>query len=99
MTEHTFQLHDISPLEVYGVNNLRLQRLEAGFPDVKIVARGDELKIKGEAEKIDALKAILSSLLEEIRRKGRISENRFSELIVPRSGPDQKKSRLWIVFG
>ncbi|MEL6588648.1 MAG: PhoH family protein [Bacteroidota bacterium] len=93
MTEHTFQLHDISPLEVYGVNNLRLQRLEAGFPDVKIVARGDELKIKGEAEKIDALKAILSSLLEEIRRKGRISENRFSELIVPRSGPDQKQSK------
>lgn len=93
LTEHTFQLHDISPLEVYGVNNLRLQRLEAGFPDVKIVARGDELKIKGEAEKIDALKAILSSLLEEIRRKGRISENRFSELIVPRSGQDQNQAK------
>ncbi|MEM6346345.1 MAG: PhoH family protein [Bacteroidota bacterium] len=86
MTEHTFQLHDISPLEVYGVNNLRLQRLEEGFPEIKIVARGDELKIKGEAEKIDALKSILTSLLDEIRRKGRISENRFTELIVPQSG-------------
>ncbi|MFK7924751.1 MAG: PhoH family protein [Bacteroidia bacterium] len=90
MTEHTFQLHDISPLEVYGVNNLRLQRLEEGFPEIKIVARGDELKIKGEAEKVDALKSILTSLLDEIRRKGRISENRFTELIVPQGDPENQ---------
>lgn len=90
MIEHTFQLHDISPLEVYGVNNLRLQRLEEGFPEIKIVARGNELKIKGEAEKVDRLKSILTSLLDEIRQKGRISENRFTELIVPPGGPENQ---------
>ncbi|MEM9987059.1 MAG: PhoH family protein [Bacteroidota bacterium] len=85
MIEHTFFLEDISPLEVYGVNNLRLQQIEEGFPGIKFVARGDELKVSGEAEKIDKLKEILGDLLTEIRRKGRISENRFSEIILPNS--------------
>ncbi|GAB4413641.1 MAG: PhoH family protein [Bacteroidia bacterium] len=83
MTEYTFLLEDISPLEVYGVNNLRLQQIAEGFPEVKFVARGEELKVRGESEKVERLKAIMGALLEEIRRKGRLSENRFSELILP----------------
>lgn len=85
MTEHTFLLEDISPLEVYGVNNLRLHQIEEGFPEVKFVARGDELRVKGEETKVERLKAILGALFAEIRRKGRVSENRFSELILPES--------------
>jgi phosphate starvation-inducible PhoH-like protein len=94
LTEHTFLLQDISPLEVYGVNNLRLQRLEEGYPGIKIVARGDELKIKGETEKIEKLKTILNALLEEIRRKGHLSENRFSELIHPSGEPEKNQENL-----
>jgi phosphate starvation-inducible PhoH-like protein len=85
LTEHIFVLEGISPLEVFGVNNLRLQQIEDGYPEVKFVARGDELKVRGEEEKIKALKAVLSTLFEEIRKKGRISDNRFSEIIHPGS--------------
>ncbi|WNJ20935.1 PhoH family protein [Pontibacter sp. G13] len=81
MTEFTFLLEDISPLEIYGVNNLRLHQIEAGFPDVKVVARGDALRIQGEKEKVDKLKVILGGLLEEVKKKGRVSDNRFEELI------------------
>jgi phosphate starvation-inducible protein PhoH and related proteins len=85
LTEHTFLLEDISPLEVYGVNNLRLHQIEEGFPEIKFVARGDELRVKGDDAKIEHLKAILGALFAEIRRKGRVSENRFNELILPES--------------
>ena len=81
LTEHVFFLEDISPLEVYGVNNLRLQQIEDGFPDVKFVARGDELKVQGTSERVEAIKGIIDSLLEEIRKRGRISETRFVEFL------------------
>jgi len=81
LTEYTFLLEDISPLEIYGVNDSRLHQIKDGFPGVKIVARGDELKIKGNEEKIEKLKAILTALLEEVRKKGKISDNRFHELL------------------
>ncbi|MDX2250573.1 MAG: PhoH family protein [Bacteroidia bacterium] len=85
MVEHTFLLEDISPLEVYGVNNVRLHQIEEGFPGVKFVARGDELKVQGEAERIEKIKAILAAIFDEIKRKGRISENKFSEILLPSS--------------
>lgn len=92
MTEHVFVLDDISPLEVYGVNNLRLQQIEEGFPGVKFVARGDELKVRGQDEKIAKLKIILGALLEEIRKKGKVSENRFSEILLPEEGEAREAS-------
>ncbi|MEL6135274.1 MAG: PhoH family protein, partial [Bacteroidota bacterium] len=41
------------------------------------------LKVKGEEEKVAKLKELLDSLFEEIRKRGRISENKFSEMLYP----------------
>ncbi|MEZ4848341.1 MAG: hypothetical protein R3B93_06920 [Bacteroidia bacterium] len=94
MTEHIFVLDNISPLEVYGVNNSRLQQIEEGFPEIKFVARGDELKIRGEEEKIEKLKSILGALFEEIKKRGRVSENRFNEILLPESHQENPKIPL-----
>ncbi|MEL6628327.1 MAG: PhoH family protein [Bacteroidota bacterium] len=88
MAEHTFLLDDISPLELYGVNDSRLSKIKKGFPEVRIVARGDALKVKGEEEKVAKLKELLDALFEEIRKRGRISENRFSEMLHPEESGD-----------
>lgn len=81
MVEHIFQLSDINLIELYGVNNTRLQTIETGYPDLRFIARGDELKVQGEQERVDRIKAVLTYLFEEIRRRGRISESRFNEII------------------
>lgn len=94
MTEHTFLLENISPLEVYGVNNLRLQLIEEGFPEIKVFARGEELKIKGEEEKVAKLKSILSSIFEEIRKRGRISENKFNEMLIHTEHEENERIQL-----
>ena len=83
MAEFIFPLTDINPLELLGVNNTRLQIIENGFPELRIIARGDELKIIGESEKMIRLKEVLNTLFEEIRRRGKISENRFNEILSP----------------
>ena len=82
MTEHTFILEDISPLEIYGVNNARLRQIESSHPEIKIIARGEELKIKGPEDLLKTLKATLTQILLEIKKKGKISENRFNELLL-----------------
>jgi phosphate starvation-inducible PhoH-like protein len=102
LTEHIFYLTDLNLLEVYGVNDNRLSMIQAGYPDVKIIARGDELKISGEEPRIDKLKNILGYLFDEIRRKGSITENRFSEILTPEhkvveNGSSQDKEVL--LFG
>jgi phosphate starvation-inducible PhoH-like protein len=85
LAEHIFVLEDINPLEIYGVNNLRLRQIKNEFPDVKLVARGDELKLSGEEGKVKKLAEIIQSLLNEVKKRGIISENRFSELLEPQA--------------
>ena len=82
MREHTFLLEDISPLQVYGVNNLRLQQIEKGFPEVKVIARGEELKLASANQaKVEQLVSILDAILAVIRKKGNISQNKFDEML------------------
>ncbi len=94
LTEHTFSLQNISPLEIFGVNDQRLRQIEQGHPGVRFVARGDELKVRGEAEKVERLRQILETLFSEIQRKGHVSENRFQELIQPEPGRSKSANPL-----
>lgn len=90
MAEHTFSLQHISPLEVYGVNDIRLRQIQSNFPEVQFVARGEDLKISGEKEKIDQLKVIIQALVEEVGKRGPLSENRFLEILQPDNRPAQQ---------
>lgn len=90
MAEHTFSLQHISPIEVYGVNDNRLRQIQSDFPEVRFVARGDDLKISGEEEKIGQLKAIIGALIEEVSQRGPLSENRFLEILQPDNRPAQQ---------
>lgn len=83
MKEYIFSLTELDPLEIYGVNNLRLRMLETEFPKIQIFARGEELRIKGDDEQADSLHQILDSILGEVKKSGKIPQVRFEELLTP----------------
>jgi phosphate starvation-inducible PhoH-like protein len=81
LTEYNFYLEDVSPLEFYGVNNIRLDQLKAKYPQVRFVARGNDLTIKGPSPELEVAKAMVDLLMEEVNAKGFLSQQRFTELI------------------
>ncbi len=81
MTKHSFILEEISPLELFGVNNKRFEQLKRRYPEVIFVARGNELKLKGTEKSLQPAIGTVSGLLDEIRQRGGISEERFGELM------------------
>lgn len=81
MTNHSFILEEISPLELFGVNNKRFDQLKGRFPTVMFVARGNELKVKGTEEDLQPAMEAVERLLDEIRQRGGISDERFAEII------------------
>jgi len=76
MIERIYILENVDPLTFYGVNNSHLQLVKNLFPKLRIVARGNVMKVIGEAdESEDFLKKIreiekycesYNSLTEEI---------------------------------
>lgn len=73
------------------MNNLRLQQIEKVFPTVRFVARGDQLKVKGEAKKLEILQALLEAIFGEIKKRGNISEKKFSEMVASSDGRAERK--------
>lgn len=81
MTEFTYSLEDISPLEFYGVNNKRLEQLKGRFPEVLFVARGNELRLKGPKAPLQSASAFVEFLMEELRQQGAIDDERYQDLL------------------
>lgn len=81
MTDHSFTLEAISPLELYGVNNKRFNLLKARFPTIRFVARGMQLALQGPEDELSSAKDTVEGLIGEIEKRGGISEERFAELI------------------
>jgi phosphate starvation-inducible PhoH-like protein len=85
LTEITYSLEDIDPIELFGVGNSKIQILKDAFPGVKFVARGSDLKILGDSESLTRLSPILEKILEELTESGSMDVYRLEELILSNS--------------
>ena len=81
LTEHSFFLEEVSPLEFYGVNNARLDQLKAKFPHVLFVARGNDLTLKGPTSELNIARDMVENLLNEVAQRGNISQQRFTDIL------------------
>ena len=52
MNKDTIRLEAIDPIEIYGPANKNLEALCSYFPEMKVVARGNEIILEGSAEDI-----------------------------------------------
>ncbi len=81
VTEHSFFLEEISPLDFYGVNNSRLDALKAKYPHVLFVARGNDLTLKGPPQELSLARDMVENLIDELGSRGNITLHRFQEVL------------------
>ena len=74
LTEKSIILESISLIEFLGVENKNINELSAAFPKSRIVSRGNEILVKGEAVDIIQITDILNSLVDHFHQFGRITE-------------------------
>lgn len=53
MGERTIELSSIPPIEFYGVNDKKLKQLAKHFPKLKLIGRGQSLKVIGDNGSVD----------------------------------------------
>ena len=64
MTERIIELTDINPKDFFGAQNSTITLLKKYFPKIKIVARGNNLKIYGESDILDEFEKRLEMLIK-----------------------------------
>ena len=74
MIEKIVYLEGIDPLDLYGINNLQYEKIKSFFPKLKLVARGDEIKLMGESSEIQRFEITLNLLIAYYQKYQHLSE-------------------------
>ena len=73
MSEKKIELHNMDPVEIFGVNDRLIIRLSGYFPKLKIIARGNAVALKGSDKDIAGFERALDRLIELRHRKRSLS--------------------------
>jgi phosphate starvation-inducible protein PhoH and related proteins len=95
LIEKTITLEDIPLTDFLGVENKNIIELAAAFPKSKIISRGNEILVKGEAPDILQISDIVNSLIDHFHQFGKVTEENVRGYItqerqefVPEDSPD-----------
>ena len=81
MSERIIQLDVGSPLEIYGPGDKYLNEIKELFPKLKIIARGELIKIIGEEKQINEFEKRFDLLLIHFDRFGKINEDVIRQIM------------------
>jgi phosphate starvation-inducible protein PhoH and related proteins len=80
MSEKEIKLKEIDPVDIFGINNTNFQLIKTYFPKLKIVARGDLIKLIGDKHEISRFEHKFNLLLDHYSHYGRLTENDVSQI-------------------
>lgn len=81
MSEKTIHIDAFEPVELYGVNDIKLDIIKKHFPKLRIVARGYELKLFGDKPEITRFEKKLKLLSEHYHKAGRLTDAAMERLL------------------
>lgn len=74
MIEKMIYLEGIDPVALYGINNVRYERIRNAFPRLKLVARGNEIKAMGEKAEVQNFERKVDLMISYFQRYNNISD-------------------------
>lgn len=79
--ETKIDLDNLDPVDFYGVNETRLERIRAMFPKIKLVARGNQIKVLGETGEVERFALLLSKIKKHYTKYNSLTEPEFDSLL------------------
>lgn len=86
MKEKIIEINAINPVDLFGINDKKLDLIRKYFPKLKIIARGNEVKAIGDDEQLEMFELKLEKIIEHFNRYHSIAENTLEQLLLDDSG-------------
>ena len=97
MIEKHIVLEDIDPVIFYGVNNTNMQMIKALYPKLRIVARGNVIKVMGDEEEMCAFEESIIALEKHCAKFNSLKEEIILDIVKGKT-PQIEKTGDTIVF-
>lgn len=85
----TITLEAIDPIELYGAGNKILEEFCSYFPSLKVVARGNQLRLDGKPEQIEEFNIRLEELIERKRGKMNLTVYDVDDIFDGETSPEK----------
>jgi len=94
MIEKTLYLEGIDPVIVYGPNNTILNKIKSIYPKLKIIARGEEIKIIGDTAEIQHFEKKIGNFIDRGHNKNLLTEKDVEEIFLSDPGNEKNEKDL-----
>ncbi len=82
MSEQVIQIENVSPIDVYGPNDIHLEYIKSLFPKLKLIARGDFIKVIGEKAEVSDFINRFELVLVHCERFGKIGNSLIEQIML-----------------
>jgi len=89
LNERIIELENIAPSDFFGPHNRNIELVKKSFPKLKIVARGNKIKVFGEAIMLDEFEKKFGSLVTYFNRYNKLDDNSIERILTT---VDQQKN-------
>jgi len=79
--ESKIDLENLDPVDLYGVNEQRLEHVRTMFPKIKLVARGNQIKVLGEAAEVERFTVFLDKIKHHYATYNSLSDTEWDSLL------------------
>lgn len=81
MSEKLITLSNIELVKLFGTNNRKLDKIKTLFPQIKIVSRGERLKIIGSTDQIKYFEQKLTAFIKHINQYNSLTLSQIERLV------------------
>jgi len=93
LNELIIELTDISPQEFFGQQNANIELLKKYFPKLKIVARGNKIKVYGDEELLEEFDKRFDILTAQFAKFNKLDENMIERVLTSTDEGDYTSSK------
>ena len=93
MEEKVIKIESIDPKDFFGPQNKNIKLLKTNFPDLKIVARGNQIKAFGKSDDLSELELRINKIISYFLKYNILSDNEI-ETLLTRSEKELETSTL-----
>jgi phosphate starvation-inducible PhoH-like protein len=80
LAEKSYLIEDLHPLEIYGANNVYLNKIKQIYPKLRVIARGNEFKAIGEDNEVDTLMSKMNQFVDLLGKGRELNDSLLVEV-------------------
>lgn len=87
MNELKLTLESVDPVQFWGTNNEHYELVKNAFPKLKVVARGNEVKVLGDDQELKGFEQKYNQLLGHLEKYSSLTPNDVESILVSKKAP------------